>query len=366
MESHRAGRNEPHAPALEPGRTLGPYLVLSTLSSSVRSTVYMGQDLALDRPVALKVAARGTPSVITEGRVLARFNHPHIVTLYGLWSQPPALILEYLVGETLKNRRDRGGGLPAAAVRNWMVDILTALETLHSQGSAHGALRADNVFLTTDQCIKLLDFRQSQAGDAPPAPADDIRAAGRLIHELLGAQDEDPLTAIARSATLGRFPTARALRRALTIGPVATTPPPPPDDDAGTTRVGAQSRVLAPVLVPVPVPTPRTDPAPLWVAAMAWVRRAHRQGHWPRLGRRRLGLLVLALGFLIMLVFAGRAEWRARQPAIVHSVPVAQRGAARALVAVPMASKPRRPPHPVLPPPTHLGTYAALAHAWGN
>lgn len=363
MESHRAGRNEPHAPALEPGRTLGPCLVLSTLSSSVRSTVYMGQDLALDRPVALKVAARGTPSVITEGRVLARVNHPHIVTLYGLWSQPPALILEYLVGETLKTRRDRSGGLPAAAVRNWMVDILTALEALHSQGLAHGALRADNVFLTTDQCIKLLDFRQSHAGDAPPAPADDIRAAGRLIHELLGGQDDDPVAAIARSATLGRFPTVRALRRAL-IGPMATAPPTPPDNDLGTTPAGAQRPVLVPVLAPAPAS--RTDLAPSWMVAMAWLRRAHHGVHWPWRGRRRRGLLVLALGFLIMLVFAGRAEWRARQPAIVSSVPVAQRGAARALVAVPMASQAHRPPRHALPPPIHLGTYAALAHAWGN
>jgi len=174
MEPHRTGRNEPRVPILEPGRALGPYLILSTLSSSVRSTIYMCQDLALDRPVALKATPRGATSVIAEGRVLARFSHPHIVTLYGLWAQPAALILEYLVGETVKARHKRLVTLPQSQVRTWIIAVLSALEAVHGQGFAHGAVRSDNVFHTTDQRIKLLDFRQTSLGESPPMPAGDI------------------------------------------------------------------------------------------------------------------------------------------------------------------------------------------------
>lgn len=355
MEPHRTGRNEPHVPAIEPGRTLGPYLVLSTLSCSVRRTVYMGQDLALDRPVVLKVGARGTASVITEGRVLARCNHPHIVTLYGLWSQPPALILEYLVGETLNDRQARGDGLPPAAIRRRMIEILSAMETLHGQGLAHGALCADNVFVTTDQRLKLLDFRQSQGHDAPPTPADDIRAAGRLIHELLGTQTDDPLAAIARSATLGRFPTARALRRALTAGPVAaiaTT-----SDKIVAAPITSAPRADAPLITP-----PRQAPVPLWRPALTWIRT--QRGRWHRLGtiRRRWGMLILAL--VIVLLFAVRSGWPDRQaPPHVTS---AHAAAVVVRPAPPAGGLPPAKPVTVAHPPSQLGAYAALAHAWGN
>ena len=143
MEPHRTGRNEPRALLIEPGRTLGPYLVLSTLSCGPRSIVYMAQDLSLDRPVALKTAPRGAISVIAEGRVLARFSHPHIVTLHGLWSEPSILILEYLVGETLKARHERLGAPTEDRVAQWMQEVLSALEAIHGQGLAHGAIRAD-------------------------------------------------------------------------------------------------------------------------------------------------------------------------------------------------------------------------------
>ena len=379
MEPHRTDRNEPQTPMLEPGRALGSYLVLSTLSTSNRSTVYMGQDLALDRPVALKTSPRGAVSVIAEGRILARFNHPHIVTLHGLWAQPPALVLEYLVGETLKARRERLEILPEAPIRTWMVALLSALELVHGQGLAHGAIRSDNVFLTTDQRIKLLDFRQTSLGDAPPMPADDVRAAGRLMQELL-ATEEGTLADIARGAVLGRFATARAFRIALGGLPEAA--------DESPAEVSAlalkASATLAPPgedlkEPPTETATPSSMPphsGPLDVfdepSINPMLPAFHERPGWgrPASGHRRLGVLLTLL--IVTILFAAKISWPHRHEALRPVIHLAHTVARLAHGEGPKAS-----PHDVsqAAQPTHTaadktaihpGAYAALAHAWGG
>ncbi len=384
MEPHRTGRNEPRALLIEPGRTLGPYLVLSTLSCGPRSIVYMAQDLSLDRPVALKTAPRGAISVIAEGRVLARFSHPHIVTLHGLWSEPSILILEYLVGETLKARHERLGAPTEDRVAQWMQEVLSALEAIHGQGLAHGAIRADNVFLTTDQRVKLLDFRQTSLGESPPTPADDVRAAGRLMQELLGAET-GTLADVVRGALLGRYPTARALRLAVAAAhrPADTDVAagdrvPPPDlstDDraapmmpvAGVFTADLSAAQLSDLFEEPPIHPilPALDERPGF-------------GRWLT-GRKRLGLAAVVIAALVLL--GAKLGWPHRQEAlqpvahIAHTVVrmshgVMPKGAAPRLPAGhPLARNPTTAAHPGI---THLrtvvqpGAYAALAHAWGN
>ncbi len=375
MEPHRTGRNEPHASMIEPGRTLGPYLVLSTLSSGPRSTVYMAQDLSLDRPVALKTAPRGAISVIAEGRVLARFNHPHIVTLHGLWPEPPTLILEYLVGETLKARRERLGALPDSHVHRWMVDILSALETIHGQGLAHGAIRADNVFLTTDQRVKLLDFRQTSLGETPPMPADDVRAAGRLMQELL-ASEIGTLADVARGGLLGRYPTARALRLAVTTAYA---------DGSSIETSEAQDHALAQAsLAPAlavgdegpraELPGLRKDGADIDLEetpATPFPEPERPEWGRPLAGDRRLGVLAVLL--LVAALFALKVGWPHRQAAlrpvthIAHAVTRLAHGVLdkRPAPRAPGTTPPARS-KPAARTTIRPGAYAALAHAWGG
>ncbi|MDA8119713.1 MAG: protein kinase [Gammaproteobacteria bacterium] len=388
MEPHRTGRNEPRASLIEPGRTLGPYLVLSTLSCGPRSVVYMAQDLSLDRPVALKTAPRGAISVIAEGRVLARFGHPHIVTLHGLWSEPSVLILEYLVGETLKARRERVGTLAEDRVGQWIQEVLSALEAVHGQGLAHGAIRADNVFLTTDQRIKLLDFRQTSLGESPPTPADDVRAAGRLMQELLGAE-AGALTDVVRGALLGRYPTARALRLAVAAAhrPVDTDPAtgdagprelaPPPDlpADGHTAPAAAGAGAFAADLSAAELSDLFEEPSinpmlPAFHERPGWGR--------PLAGRKRLGLAVVLVVALVLL--GAKLGWLHRQAALQPVAHVAHTVVRMAHGVMPKGTTPRSTtslpggpattaahpnsahPKTVLRP----GAYAALAHAWGG
>ena len=402
MEPHRTGRNEPHASLIEPGRTLGPYLVLSTLSSGSRSTVYMAQDLSLDRPVALKTAPRGAISVIAEGRVLARFGHPNIVTLHGLWAEPPVLVLEYLVGETLKARRERVGLLPEPPVQKWMQEVLSALEAVHGQGLAHGAIRADNILLTTDQRIKLLDFRQTSLGESPPMPADDVRAVGRLMLELLGIET-GALADVARGALLGRYATARALRMAVAaaLAPVAV---PVATSEAQDVAL-AQASLVRPTALSVEAPadhvTPESSMAEDLSPAAAelsdlfeepsinpMLPAFNERPGWgrPISGRQRAGIVLVLVVALILLGL--KLGWPHRREALK---PVTHIAHEVAHVAHGVMGDPGGPgKHPTRPagksaPTAAAGTpagrpqtsetsetsvrpgaYAALAHAWGG
>ncbi len=383
MEPHRTGRNEPHATLIEPGRTLGPYLVLSTLSSGARSIVYMAQDLSLDRPVALKTAPRGAISVIAEGRVLARFSHPNIVTLHGLWSEPPVLILEYLVGETLKARRERVGPLPELHIQKWMQEALSALEVAHGQGLAHGAIRADNIFLTTDQRIKLLDFRQTSLGESPPLPADDVRAVGRLMQDLLGTET-GPLADIARGALLGRYATARALRLAVaaslapaSLAAAAEEAPPAPANQAAPPAAPAEGPTgpahtetlmgedlsLAAAELSDLFEEPSINPMlPAFNERPGWGR--------PMSGRTRAGIVLVLITALMLLGL--KLAWPHRREAmkpvahIAHEVTHKTRDAQRAPGKQPRVVGAKKAHPQTTGVAVRPGAYAALAHAWGG
>ena len=69
------------------------------------------------------------------------------------------LVLELLEGESLASMLTKNGGrLPWMQVADKMVELLDVLSTAHSQGVVHRDIKPDNVFLTTEGVLKVLDF----------------------------------------------------------------------------------------------------------------------------------------------------------------------------------------------------------------
>ncbi len=103
--------------SLEPGKTLGPYEVLAPLGAGGMGEVYGARDTRLDRTVAIKVLPAhlaGDPQFKQrferEARTVSSLNHPHICTLYDIGRDGGTdfLVMEYLEGETLAKRLERG------------------------------------------------------------------------------------------------------------------------------------------------------------------------------------------------------------------------------------------------------------------
>ena len=159
-----------HMP-LQAGSTLGAYKILNPLGAGGMGEVYRARDTTLNRDVAIKVL----PATIAnqpdrvgrftrEAQLLAALNHPNIAAIYGVEHAGAslALVLEYVDGDTLADRINRGP-MPLADVLDVALQICRAIEAAHEKGVIHRDLKPANVKLTTTGSVKVLDFGLAKA-----------------------------------------------------------------------------------------------------------------------------------------------------------------------------------------------------------
>ena len=127
--------------------------------------VYKATDTRLDRTVAIKVLPEHVAAdpdlkqrFEREARTVAALNHPHICTLHDIGNQDGIdfLVMEYLDGETLAQRLEKGA-LPLDQALTIAIEIADALDKAHRQGIVHRDLKPGNIMLTKSGA-KLLDF----------------------------------------------------------------------------------------------------------------------------------------------------------------------------------------------------------------
>src|SRR6516165_4813095 len=168
------------------GTRLGPYEVLSALGAGGMGEVYRSRDTRLDRTVAIKVLPETLAAdpqfrerFDREARAISQLTHPHICTLYDVGHENGThyLVMEYLEGETLAQRLERGPIKIEEALKIG-IEIAEALNKAHRAGIVHRDLKPGNVMLTKGGA-KLMDF-----GLAKPAA---LGAPGSASAPLLSA-----------------------------------------------------------------------------------------------------------------------------------------------------------------------------------
>jgi len=185
---------------LASGRKLGPYEILAPLGAGGMGEVYRARDTRLDRTVAIKVLPAELSANVErrqrferEARIISSLNHPHICALYDIGHQEGVdyLVLEYLEGEALSSRLERGP-MPPEQVLRYGIEIADALDKAHRQGVTHRDLKPGNIMLTRHGA-KLLDFGLAkvlpqpaalqQPGSSPAAPTAslELTAEGTLV-----------------------------------------------------------------------------------------------------------------------------------------------------------------------------------------
>ena len=203
--------------ALNAGSRLGPYEIVSLIGEGGMGEVYKASDTRLNRTVAIKVLpphwAADTEMkqrFDREARTVASLSHPHICTLHDVGRErvqptpaatasdaaPAApdlesvdfLVMEYLEGQTLAKRLERGP-LPLDEAMTVAIAIAEALDKAHRDGVIHRDLKPANVMLTP-RGPKLLDFglAKLEPGKRPPSTPS-------------GGQSPASLAAISRQAT---------------------------------------------------------------------------------------------------------------------------------------------------------------------
>src|SRR5688500_4493220 len=155
------------------GERIGPYVVEAWIGAGGMGEVYRARDERLGRAVALKLPLdrldeTARRRIAHEARALAQVAHRGIGTLYDVGEDAGRtfLVLEYLDGETLRERLDRGRPSTAEALRI-AASIAETLAAAHEAGVVHRDLKPSNVMLTADG-VRLMDFGIARA----PAPPD--------------------------------------------------------------------------------------------------------------------------------------------------------------------------------------------------
>jgi eukaryotic-like serine/threonine-protein kinase len=152
--------------SLLPGTKLGRYEIRSKIGEGGMGEVYRARDTELGRDVAVKVLPS---SFSTDTDRLQRFrqeacaasalNHPNILIVHdiGAHDDSPYVVSELLEGETLR-RRIAGTPLGQRRAIDYALQIANGLAAAHEKGIVHRDLKPDNIFVTNDGRVKILDF----------------------------------------------------------------------------------------------------------------------------------------------------------------------------------------------------------------
>ena len=220
----------------------GRYVVEHEIGRGGMATVYLARDVKHDRPVALKVldpelgAVLGVERFLSEIRVTANLQHPHLLPLFDSGEADGLLfyVMPYVDGESLRARLDREKQLPIDEALRLTVAVLSALAYAHEHGIIHRDLKPENILLQSGEPV-VADFgialavskaggqRVTQTGLSLGTPQymspeqatgdrtldarSDIYAMGAVLYEMLAG--EPPFTGATVQAIIAKVITER-------------------------------------------------------------------------------------------------------------------------------------------------------------
>src|SRR5271167_2011023 len=141
---------------LSAGDKLGPYEILAPLGAGGMGEVWKARDTRLDRLVAIKVSREKFTDLFNrEARAVAALNHTNICQLYDVGDD--YLVMEYIEGSPVSPPDS------ARKLLDMAVQMSDGLAAAHAAGIVHRDLKPDNILITRDGRIKILDFGLAKA-----------------------------------------------------------------------------------------------------------------------------------------------------------------------------------------------------------
>ncbi|MBI3893736.1 MAG: serine/threonine protein kinase, partial [Candidatus Wallbacteria bacterium] len=213
---------------------LDGYLPLETLGSGGTGFVVKARQLALDRDVVVKFLKpewRSEPSsrqrFLNEARICALLGHPNLVPVFDVDAEARWIVFGWVGGRSVQSILDRDGKLSPARAVEILMGACAGVEHAHSRGVIHRDLKPDNLLVSVDGVVKVLDFgiasartqmgRLTGAGTiigtpaymspeqvlgAETTPATDVYGLGATLYDLLTGQPPfvgDDVSSVLRS-----------------------------------------------------------------------------------------------------------------------------------------------------------------------
>jgi Tol biopolymer transport system component/predicted Ser/Thr protein kinase len=147
------------------GTNLGPYEIVGAIGAGGMGEVYKARDTRLNRTVAIKVLPKDVAAdperkqrFEREAQAIAALNHPNICVVYDVGQESGVyyIVMEYLEGETLASRLEKGP-MPLQEALKCAIEIGDAIDKAHERHVVHRDLKPANIMMTKSSA-KLLDF----------------------------------------------------------------------------------------------------------------------------------------------------------------------------------------------------------------
>lgn len=359
--AHTRTSSDPRIGAVLGGR----YRLDAPLASGGMATVYRGTDEILGREVAVKIMH---PSLATdpgfverfrrEAQTAARLNHPNVVTVHDCGDVDDTLfiVMELVEGTTLRELLSDFGRLDPQTARHMVAGVAAALDHAHAKGLVHRDVKPENVLVTPDGNVKVVDFGVAKAladegsrltgeralgtiayvapeqlgGEEVDARAD-VFALGVMTYEALAGDvpfSGDTPTAVA-AARLGRSVPSPGISPAID-GAITRAMAPTPDDRFET--AGEFARSMGGEGAPEHLrQTTEVDPSPTMPPLPTTLLPTGRRGAQPRTRRRRrwpwIALAVLLLAGGAAAAYTGLVPRTVEVPDLAGLTPEAAEGA---------------------------------------
>lgn len=154
------------------GQTVGKYKIEEFIGEGGMALVYRAVHTAIERPVVIKVLQgrllnneKSVKRFERECKVTAKVNHPNVVSVFDVGfinGNQPYLVMEYIKGESLRDKIDREGPLSLAAVAAIFIQVCRGMQEAHSLGIIHRDLKPENILLQErsdrPDWVKIVDF----------------------------------------------------------------------------------------------------------------------------------------------------------------------------------------------------------------
>ena len=180
-ERDRAPEGPPLIGSLAPGLRVDRYQILGAIGRGGMGEVYAAYHPDLDRRIALKVVTEsggGGPErrarLLREARAIARLSHPNVIAVFdaGTVGDRVYIAMEFVEGVTVD-------AWLRAEARGWreILDVYVAagrgLAAAHAAGVVHRDFKPQNVMVTRDRSVRVMDFGLARLAEEPPDPAGD-------------------------------------------------------------------------------------------------------------------------------------------------------------------------------------------------
>ena len=168
------GGSKPSGPWVPPtaeelGKLLPEYDIVKMLGRGGMGAVYMGRQISLDRPVAIKILSNTLDAADAsfaerfknEARAMGKLNHPGIVTVYAFGETAGGLlyiVMEYVEGTDVARMIAKSGRLHTDHAMAITAHVCDALAYAHERGIIHRDIKPANIMVGYDGNVKVADF----------------------------------------------------------------------------------------------------------------------------------------------------------------------------------------------------------------